>query len=134
MKLHLLDRTSSKNISFTVTDNIHPHFLRVWHYHPELELVVILKSTGTRFIGDSIEKFREGEVVLIGENLPHMWLNDPEYFVESSGLEAHALAVHFNLHFLGHAFFDAPEMKAISGLLQRAVLGIQFVQLDPKIT
>ncbi len=133
MKLHLLNRTSLRNNSFTVADNREPHFLKVWHYHPELELVVVLKSTGTRFIGDSIEKFKEGEVVLIGENLPHMWLNDPEYFLEPSQLEARAVAVHFNLHFLGPEFFGIPEMKAISELVQRAASGIQFVQLDPQI-
>lgn len=133
MKLHLLNRTSLKNSSFTVTDNQYPHFLKVWHYHPELELVVINQSTGTRFIGDSIEKFEEGEVILIGENLPHMWLNDPEYFEEGSNLKASALALHFNQNFLGTHFFEVPEMKSISELIRRAVHGIQFLQLDSKV-
>ena len=69
MKLHLLDRsTKLNNASFSVRNNRYPNFLKIWHYHPELELVFIKKSTGTRFIGDSIEKFEEGEVVLIGES------------------------------------------------------------------
>jgi len=72
MKLHLLNRSSVVNQSLRVTHNLYPNFLRIWHYHPEFELVVILQSTGTRFIGDSIEKFEEGEVVLIGKNVPHM--------------------------------------------------------------
>lgn len=54
--------------------------MKVWHFHEELELVYIIKSTGTRFVGDSIEKFEAGEVVLIGKNVPHMWLNDEVYF------------------------------------------------------
>ena len=83
MKLHLLNRASSKDSSFTINRNRYPNFLKVWHHHPELELVLIRKSTGTRFIGDSIEKFEEGEVVLIGKNLPHMWLNDEIYFKEN---------------------------------------------------
>ncbi|MDO6518640.1 AraC family transcriptional regulator [Zobellia uliginosa] len=126
MKLHLLNRASVSDRSFSVNHNLYPNFLRVWHYHPELELVVILKSSGTRFIGDSIEKFQEGEVVLIGKNVPHMWLNDEIYFQPDSALEAEALAIHFTRDFLGKGFFDIPEMKQISALLARADRGVKF--------
>ncbi|SHJ03835.1 AraC family transcriptional regulator [Pseudozobellia thermophila] len=126
MKLHFLNRTSVSDRSFSINHNVYPNFLRVWHYHPEIELVVILKSTGTRFIGDSIEKFQEGEVVLIGKNVPHMWLNDEVYFQPDSTLEAEAFAVHFTRDFLGKDFFNIPEMKQISELLDRANRGIRF--------
>ena len=66
MKLHLTDRSNKLNNSFSARKNSYPHFLKSWHYHPELELILVLKSTGTRFIGDSIEKFEEGDVFLIG--------------------------------------------------------------------
>lgn len=130
MKLHLLNRTSKENSSFTITHNKYPHFLKIWHYHPELELVALLKSTGTRFIGDSIAKFKECEVVLIGKNLPHMWLNDDVYFDETSGLLAEAIAVHFDIDFLGEKLFEAPEMKTIYDLFERAQLGIHFLEVD----
>src|SRR5690606_38468614 len=84
MKLHLLNRSSDQNHSFTVTSNQYPNFLRVWHHHPELELVLVSQSSGTRFIGDSIEKFAPGDMVLIGKDLPHMWLNDDIYFQDRS--------------------------------------------------
>lgn len=130
MKLHLLDRASAKNSSFTVAIKRYPNFLKVWHHHPELELVVIRKSTGTRFIGDSIEKFQEGDVVLIGANLPHMWLNDEIYFEEGSGLMAEAIGIHFTQDFLGEGFLKTPEMHSISKLVDRAQQGIQFINLD----
>jgi len=76
MKLHLLNRSSFENQSFTVSHNKYKNFLKIWHFHEELELVLILKSKGTRFVGDSIERFDENDLVLIGKNLPHMWLND----------------------------------------------------------
>jgi len=110
--------------------NLYNHFLKIWHYHPELELVSVVRSTGTRFIGDSIEKFNEGEVILIGKNLPHMWLNDNIYFDKESKLKAEAIAVHFKKEFLGRDFFDIPEMKHISDLFERAARGIKFVDID----
>ncbi|MDB2607197.1 cupin domain-containing protein [Zobellia sp.] len=127
MKLHLLNRKSVPDRSFSVNHNLYSNFLRVWHYHPEIELVVIQKSTGTRFIGDSIEKFNEGEVVLIGKNVPHMWLNDEIYFQEDTTLEAEAFAIHFTKDFLGKGFFDIPEMKEVSNLLHRANRGLNSI-------
>ena len=133
MKLHLLNRTSKENSSFTITHNKYPHFLKIWHYHPELELVVLLKSTGTRFIGDGIAKFEEDEVVLIGKNLPHMWLNDDVYFDETSRLQAEAIAVHFDIDFLGKKLFETPEMKTIYNLFDRARRGIHFLEVDSQL-
>lgn len=133
MKLHLLNRASSKDSSFSVAINRYPNFLKIWHHHPELELVVIKKSTGTRFIGDSIEKFGESEVILIGAHLPHMWLNDEIYFDSDSDLIAEALGIHFRRDFLGDQFFDTPEMQLISKLIERARQGIKFIDVDSKL-
>ncbi len=100
--------------------------MKIWHYHSELELVVLLESTGTRFIGDHIHQFNENELILIGKNLPHMWLNDRAYFDENSRLKASALVVHFKEDFLGKDFWNLPEMSAIPKLFERAKRGIKF--------
>ncbi|WP_419212009.1 AraC family transcriptional regulator [Maribacter sp. X9] len=129
MKLHLLNRNSKSNKSLTINHEVQPNFLRIWHYHPEIELVLILKSTGTRFIGDNIERFSTGDLVLIGKNIPHMWLNDDVYFEEKTALRAEAISVHFKKEFLGEGFFQVPEMAKISQLLDRADRGIKFKEV-----
>lgn len=133
MKLHLLDRSSTGNTSITVSQNNYKNFLKVWHFHEELELVYIIKSTGTRFVGDSIEKFQSGEVILIGENVPHMWLNDEAYFEENSSLTAQAVSVHFKDNFVGKEFLSLPEMQPISHLLKKAAQGIKFNNVTDNI-
>lgn len=133
MKLHLLDRSSISNSSFTTKVNEYPYFLKIWHYHPELELVVILKSEGTCFIGDSIEKFEVGDVVLIGKNLPHMWLNDEGYFDQDSNLSAKAIAIHFKQDYLGKIFFETPEMIHLLELFERARFGLKFLNINKKL-
>ena len=133
MKLHKLDRSSLETTSFGVRKNSYPNFLKMWHHHPELELVYVLKSTGTRFIGDSIENFQKGDLFLLGKNLPHMWLNDEAYFKESSKLKAEAIAIHFQHHFLGDVFFNTPEMKHIEHLLTQSKQGIHFVNPSPSV-
>tara|TARA_R110000868_G_scaffold121034_3_gene321228 strand:+ start:153035 stop:153928 length:894 start_codon:yes stop_codon:yes gene_type:complete len=133
MKLHLLNRSSFENKSLTVSHNLFNNFLKIWHFHEELELVIILKSSGMRFVGDSIEKFDVGDVVLIGKNVPHMWLNDEQFFKKNSDLKAEAISVHFKTDFLGSMFFDVPEMKQIANLLKQADRGIKFIDLNVNI-
>ena len=131
MKLHSIDRSqTTDNTSFSVKRNYYPNFLKIWHYHPELELVYIVKSSGTRFIGDSIEKFEKGNLVLIGKNLPHMWLNDQIYFSQDSKLMAEAVSIHFKEDFLGNDFFELPEFASIKDLFNRAQRGISFLSID----
>lgn len=130
MQPRLLDRSNTKGQAFLTRRNRYPHFLKIWHYHPELELVIIMESTGTRFVGDSIEKFNKGEVVLLGKNLPHMWLNDPDYFEENSGLNADALCLHFKEDFLGNEFLGLEVTDHILQLFKMANRGIKFLDLD----
>ena len=133
MKLHLLDRSSISNSSFTTKVNEYPYFLKIWHYHPELELVVILKSEGTCFVGDSIEKFEVGDVVLIGKNLPHMWLNDENYFDQDKDEAAKAIAIHFKQNYLGEAFFETPEMIHLLELFERSKCGLKFLNVGTDV-
>jgi len=45
----------------------------LWHFHPEFELVLNIKSNGTRIIGDSVELFDIYDMVFIAGNIPHSW-------------------------------------------------------------
>ena len=133
MKLHFLNRSNKEHKSLTVSHSIYDNFLKVWHYHEELELVFIQKSSGMRFVGDSIEKFYSGDVVLIGKNLPHMWLNEDKYFQNDATLKAEAISVHFKKDFLGDKFLNVPETEQIADLLHLAVRGIKFNNLNEKL-
>ena len=42
-----------------------------YHYHPEIELVCVLKGSGKRHVGNHLSYFDSGDLVLIGPNLPH---------------------------------------------------------------
>ena len=130
MKLRFLNRSHSQRETFIIKQNRFPHFLKIWHYHSELELVVIQESVGTRFVGDSIQKFEPNDVVLIGKNLPHMWLNDDIYFEKDSNLFADALSIHFKEDFLGKTFLELPVTKAVADLFKNARRGVRFLDLD----
>lgn len=74
-----------------------PRFDSPLHYHPALELTYIIRGKGKRFVGNSIEDFKEGDLILIGSNLPHCWQNDRStLLLENPENEiAEAIVVHF---------------------------------------
>lgn len=125
MKAQLIGRYIDQNNSVSLQDYNSNHFLKIWHYHPELELDIILSSTGTRFVGDNVEHFVKGDIVLLGKNLPHLWLNDNKYFEDNSELKAKAIVIHINDKFL-RGLMEIPEMATVNALLLRSKLGISF--------
>ena len=76
MKLVLKRSADLKNERLHILCKEVPCLDSTWHYHPEYELLYISKSTGIRFVGDSVSHFSPGDLVLVGSNLPHLWRND----------------------------------------------------------
>jgi len=109
--------------SFFVEEQRLPRFDAPWHFHPEMELTGILGSRGRRFVGDSIAPFREGELVLLGPDLPHFWHNEGAGLV---GDVAHSVVVQFRREFLGAEVLQLPEFARIRRLLDRASRGLIF--------
>jgi AraC-like DNA-binding protein len=125
MKAILRKVDVGKDYSFSVREDILPFLYNHWHFHPEMELTLIRRGRGIRLVGDSLEEFDDGDIILLGSNLPHMWRNDPDYFEKDSGLHVEAIAIHFMEYFWGPCFHDLPEMKHIRELFERAQLGIR---------
>ena len=119
----------NEGLSFIAKELIITHFDSEFHFHPEFELKYVSRSIGKRFIGDSVENFQEGDLVLLGPNIPHYWSNDPEYYVNDN-LKASAFLVMFSENFLGEGFFLLPEMSPIKELLIKARGGLCFPNTD----
>ncbi|MCH5685064.1 AraC family ligand binding domain-containing protein [Niabella sp. W65] len=49
-----------------------------FHSHPAYELVYVKRGRGRRVIGASMENFNDGELILIGSDLPHVWVSEKE--------------------------------------------------------
>jgi len=113
--------------SFSIREDIHPYLYNHWHYHPEVELTLIRKGKGIRLVGDSIQPFEDGDLVLLGANIPHLWRSDASYFDRSSGLTIEAIAIHFKADFWGNAFLGLPELSFIKKLLDSAQRGIRLL-------
>lgn len=92
----------------------------LWHYHPEIELVYVNGGSGKRQVGSHISYYTDGDLILIGSNLPHCGFTN-----EQTG-NKNETVLQMKPDFLGNSFFDAPEMKTINALFNQAKTGIAF--------
>ena len=126
MKPQLHKLPFSTDASFLYKTMECSYFPSPWHFHKEYELVLINKGRGTRFIGDKVNRFEEGDLSLIGSNIPHLFRNNEEYYSGSSKLKAHSIFIHFTRDFLGNNFFEIPEMKQVLKLLERSSQALEI--------
>ncbi len=98
-----------------------PDYGTRWHFHPEYQLTLAIESRGHRVVGDSIKPLTDGDIVLLGSNLPHVWHQD----TNAKSRRAHAIIVRFDEAFLGRDFMALPEMEPVKRLLQRAARGLE---------
>lgn len=121
MKASFESIKASGHSSFVTRQFTEERFSAPYHFHPEYELTLILKGRGKRYIGTHMQDYDEGDLVLIGSNLPHCWKTT----AGNSG-KSISIVVHFQKDFLGNAFFTVPEMNRILQLLNNSSRGIQF--------
>jgi AraC-like DNA-binding protein len=94
-----------------------------WHHHPEFELTLTLNSSGQRFIGDHTASFGDGDLVLVGPNLPHTWSSTDKIDPDRPHV---ALVMWFSAQWaatLGDAFV---ELGHVAAMLERAAAGLSF--------
>ncbi len=107
-----------------------PHTLNKFHFHKEYEILYNIENSGTRFVGDSIRRFSNGDLVLVGPHIPHYWHSDDRYFEGLEDLTAKVILIQFDEDFLGAKFNGLPEMRNLKSLFEKAAHGIRFKGRD----
>ena len=126
MKIEKTKITSYLNSSISVISREEQFFQSPFHSHPELELVYIKESFGKRIVGNSVATFESGDMVFLGSDIPHVWLNDELYYQEKNNLKAKAIVVYFNKDIFGPAFYEMKEAQKINALFNRGSRGLSI--------
>ncbi len=92
----------------------------LWHYHPEIEMVFVNGGAGKRQIGSHISYYTDGDLILIGSNLPHCG------FTDTNTGNKNETVIQMKPDFLGNHFFGLQETKCILELFDKAKGGIAF--------
>jgi AraC-like DNA-binding protein len=92
----------------------------LWHYHPEYELVFVESTIGIRHVGQHISSYMESDLILIGQNIPHL---NFDYGIKT---EYRQIVLQLKENFLSDAFRETPELSAVRELFSRSSLGLSF--------
>ncbi len=95
----------------------------LWHHHPEIELTLTLNCRGQRFVGDGVSSFTDGDLALVGPNMPHSWVSDERLDPDQPFA---AMVLWFDRDWLVDMGQSAPELGALLTLAERARRGLAF--------
>lgn len=117
--------------SIKVDHDVMPHFYDTYHTHAELQIMLVIKGYGSAYIGDKILHFEEGDIYLLGQNLPHVFKD--KLVEKDSGIES--ISIFFLKDFMGRGFLELPESRLLSALIEESIRGIKIEgQLQEGIT
>lgn len=91
-----------------------------YHCHPELELVYVYDGTGRRHVGNHVSYYQDGDLVLIGSQLPHSGFG-----YGSEGVHEE-IVVQFKQETFSQGAVTMPEIHFIDTLFHQARLGMCF--------
>lgn len=120
MKARYHNISASPGSSFRAVLFEDKEFPAAWHFHEEYELTYIVKSTGVRYVGNSMETFDNDDLVMVGSNLPHCWKTIGE---QTEDVEC--IVIQWREDLLKN-WLDKEEIKYIKDLLKRSQRGIRF--------
>ncbi len=120
MKPTYLSIDSSPGSSFAVRLFERDIFPTNWHFHPQYELTYMVSSTGIRYIGDNIDNFQRGDLILMGPNLPHSWKT-----VGEQNERVRCVIIQWNDSFFGD-WLDKEELQPIKDMLRLSERGLKF--------
>jgi len=126
MALFLEEVPLTTHYSFRSKIDVLPHIVVPWHYHPEFELIYIEKSQGTLIVGDCIDKFKDGDMIFLGPNIPHVMKNEDAYYQKNPDLSVTAKVIHFRKEILGDSLLDLPEFHKVKFFLKNSTRGFRI--------
>lgn len=92
------------------------------HCHPEYEINVVMKTSGTRVVGDSEEYFGDLDIVMTGPYVPHVW--------KSELVTNHVITIQFSSDLLNYQMISKRLFAPIRQMLLDSMQGLQFYGAD----
>lgn len=104
---------------FQIDDS--PVFFDKLHQHEEIQISLIVDGEGTLIVGDTINSYKKGEVIIIGSNIPHVFKSDAKTYRNS-----YMLTLFFTKTSFGNSFFELGELQEIKSFFKRALHGFKI--------
>ncbi|MBP1839146.1 AraC family transcriptional regulator [Formosa algae] len=110
-------------------DDLDVIFYDKLHQHEEIQLSLIVSGEGSLIVGDTINHYETGDILIIGSNLPHVFISD-----EHTTKPSHMMTLFFTKHAFGPHFFDLVELEALEPFFKRAEQGFKVTSKKKQVT
>ncbi|HTM97893.1 MAG TPA: AraC family transcriptional regulator [Pedobacter sp.] len=127
MKPNLIKIGNDDTSSILIKKIEEHHYSSPYHFHNLCELNYVVDSWGKRMVGDNINNFSAGDLVLMSPNLPHIWYNDSSVLNNPVTTKlAKAVVIYFPSDFLSNLAGEDIVLVKIQKLLEKAKRGLRF--------
>ncbi len=109
--------------SFRWIEHDYPSGIARWNYHPEIEIHLIRRSTGSYIIGDQVGAFGPGHVAIVGAGVPHDWMSDVAH---GESIENRDAVIQFTADWVDRCIQLIPELDDLRTLVHDSQRGLVF--------
>ncbi len=106
------------------------HFTYPWHFHSQFEIIYVKESFGLCYTGDRIERYESGDLVFLGNDLPHYMRSADIYHTGNKELRVKGTIIQFEKDFMNHSICHYPQLLSIKEFLNRSKRGFLFPRLS----
>lgn len=92
------------------------------HQHEEIQISLIVAGSGSLIVGDSIRDYNKNDILIIGENIPHVFRSD----INTSS-ESVMYTLFFTKSSFGKEFFDLSDLSELEQFFNDSEYGIRIL-------
>ena len=118
----------AQNIGLIYQEDKAQYFYNKLHQHKDIQLCTIIKGEGTLIVGDTINDYKTGDVLIIGSDLPHVFKSDATNIKESF-----MVSLFFTEHSFGKDFFSLDDFNELTSFFKKSMYGFKLLSNQQKI-
>ena len=109
-----------KRDALILQEDLVKYFYDSLHRHEELQISCIVKGSGTLIVGDRVSSYFEGDILVIGGKVSHVFKSDP------ADKKSHMFSIFFTEDSFGSHFFQTEELKTLIPFFRKAENGFKI--------
>ena len=109
--------------SFRSLTHDYPSEICGWHSHPEYEIHLITKTSGSVIVGSHIGTFEPGQIAIFGPNLPHDWVSD---LAPGESVQDRDYVIQFTDNWMRQCMELIPELAEVESVLHQSKHGLSL--------
>ena len=113
MKILPFKIPKSENVALLYQEDTGEFLYDKLHQHEEIQLSVVVEGEGTLVVGDTINEYTSGDILVIGSNLPHVFKSDT-----STCKSTFMITLFFTKDSFGERFFSLGDFSEVEKLFK----------------